>query len=117
MPNVFQISAAAERRAARVKKKKGEASSAPDEPDGVIQFVHTAQGDRMSITGVYADRLQAAAYALVNGLKDTVDMLAKSGTIGSFNSGPIRDHKLPRPPAPHGTSRRLVEWTDFGGLK
>jgi plasmid stabilization system protein ParE len=117
MPNVIQISEAAERRAARVKRKKEEASSAPDEPDGLIQFTRTAHGDRMSITGVYADRLQAAAYALVNGLKDTVEMLAESGTIGSFNCGPIRDHPLPRPPEPRSTPRRLREETDFGGLK
>lgn len=111
MPNVFQIKDAAKHRAAKLKKEA-------DEPDGVLQFTRTAQGDdQMSVKGVYAERLQCAVYAMVKGMNDLVDRLAESGTIGSFNSGPIHEHRLPRAPAAARTPRRLRVNTDFGKLK
>jgi hypothetical protein len=110
VPNVVQFRTAAARRAARIKKEKG--IEKPEEPpDGMIQFISTSRGDSLSITGSYANRLQSAVFAMIQGLGDVANRIAESGNAGHFSSGPIGTSiEAPRP-------RRLQERTGFGELR
>ena len=116
MPNVFQIKHAAERRAAKLKKDKPPDPQVDQPADGLMEVRRTAEGDHVTISGIYAERLQCAIYAMVVGLNDLVGRMAARGEVGSFSHDPIRaHHRIPQRPS--RAPRRLLEDTDFGVLK
>ena len=84
-------------------------------PDGMITFTDTDQGSMMSITGTYADRLQSAAFAMIQGLADLADRIAEGGAAGTISPAP---HKGASPmPRHRDTPRRLRESTGHGELR
>lgn len=82
--------------------------------EGTIRF--TVNGDKsdMQLTGVYEKRLQLGIYTLIQGVHSLVEKLRENGAIGDSSFGPIHE---PLPSPIRRTPRRLLEETDFGGLK
>lgn len=67
---------------------------------GLIHFEDCSdEPNRILVTGVFADRLQYAAYTLVKGLDVVVDQLATSPTMG-FSRTDAMEKELPLPAKP-----------------
>lgn len=80
---------------------------------GQIIIERTADGyDICHITGVYSERAQAAAYAMIKTLSDLTDRIADSGSAGHTTLAPI--HEVVAEPKLDG--RWAEEDSNFGTL-
>jgi hypothetical protein len=91
-----------------------ESSAPPGGDDGEIRFTVHGDESQLHLTGVYEKRLQFGIYTMIKGISALADKLAANGAIGDSSFGPIHE---PLPSPIRRTPRRLLEETDFGGLK
>ena len=83
---------------------------------GLIKIEATEDGcDELSVSGLYAQRSEAAIYAVINALKLMADELAQTGMTGHTEIAPMLA-ELPQPPKRRMPPELLVD-SNFAELR
>lgn len=81
------------------------------EMHGLILIESTADGDRLNVGGVFADRLQHGAMVLIKALNEVADRIRDSGSAGYSSSPTIKETLPTRAPMP-----QYLTTSKFGDL-
>jgi hypothetical protein len=86
----------------------------PADVQGLIKIETTDQGEEITVSGAFTERLQDGVYALTKALGIFVDKIVAEGDYGYTRSEPI-SVSVPRPK--QKLSGRLLEESTFGELR